>query len=52
MAQDLEELYPELVTKDDNGKLSIQENKLVYLLIEEIKNLKKEINILKEKVGE
>lgn len=49
IAQDLQEVYPELVIQDENGKLSIAENKLVYLLLEEIKILKEEIKELKEK---
>ena len=40
LAQDLQQLYPELVYENKDGYLSIQENKLVYLLIEEIKQLK------------
>ena len=49
MAQDLREICPEIVTEDSDGYLSIQENKIVYLLIDEIKKLKAEIKILKEK---
>lgn len=40
LAQDLQQLYPELVEENEDGYLSIQENKLVYLLMEEIKQLK------------
>lgn len=47
IAQDLQEIYPELVHKNENGYLSIQEDKLVYLLLEEVKKLKKEVNELK-----
>lgn len=43
LAQDLQEICPELVDEDENGYLSIQESKLIYLLINEIKELKKEI---------
>lgn len=42
-AQDLQEICPELVAKDDNGYLSIQESKIVYLLINEIRELKQKI---------
>ena len=49
IAQDLQQIYPELVTEDNNGYLAIQENKLVYLLLEEVKQLKQEIAELKKK---
>lgn len=48
-AQDLQEICPEIVNKDSDGYLSIQENKIIYLLIDEIKKLKEEIKTLKEK---
>ena len=47
IAQDLQELYPNLVHEDKDGYLSIEENKLVYLLLEEVKKLREEINKLK-----
>ena len=47
LAQDLQELYPELVTEDEDGYLSIKESKLVYLLMDEVKKLKKEVEELK-----
>lgn len=40
MAQDLQELFPELVTEGSDGYLSINENKLVYLLLLELKKMK------------
>lgn len=46
-AQDLQEICPEIVNEDSDGYLSIQENKIVYLLINEIKQLKEEIKQLK-----
>ena len=49
LAQDLHELYPELVREDKDCYLSIQENKLVYLLIEEIKRLTKRVEKLEKK---
>ena len=48
LAQDLQKLYPELVSKDAHGFLAIQENKLVYLLLDEVKKLKEEIKSLKK----
>lgn len=48
MAQDLQEICPELVIKDPStGYLSINESKIVYLLIDEVKKLKEEIEKLK-----
>lgn len=46
MAQDLMELYPELVVKDSNGYLSIHESKLVYLLLEEVKILRDKLQAI------
>lgn len=48
IAQELQEIYPELVGEDEDGKLYIKETKLIYLLIEEVKALKKEIEELKK----
>lgn len=48
IAQDLQEICPEIVNTDKDGYLSIQENKLVYLLLQEVKQLKAEIDKLKE----
>lgn len=47
IAQDLQNLFPELVDTNDDGYLTIAENKLVYLCILEIKKLKAEIEALK-----
>lgn len=49
IAQELKELYPELVTEQEDGYLSIKETKLVYLLLEEVKKLKQEIEELKQR---
>ena len=47
IAQDLQEICPEVVHEDANGYLSIEETKLVYLLLQEVKELKKELKALK-----
>lgn len=47
-AQDLQEICPEIVNEDANGMLSIQESKIVYFLLEEVKKLRKEVDDLKE----
>ena len=48
LAQDLKEICPEIVHEDSNGYLSIEETKLVYLLIQEVGKLQKEIEKLEE----
>jgi hypothetical protein len=47
IAQDLQEICPELVSERDDGYLKIEESKLVYLLIDEVKKLRKEVDELK-----
>lgn len=47
LAQDLQEICPEIVHENENGYLSIEETKLVYLLLEEVKGLKAEIDKLR-----
>ena len=49
IAQDLKEICPEIVNENEKGYLSIQENKLVYLLLDEVKKLKNEVEELKHK---
>lgn len=49
MAQDLQEICPELVSEDENGYLTIEESKIVYLLLQEVSKLKKEVAELKSK---
>lgn len=49
IAQDLQEICPELVSENENGYLSIQENKLVYLLLQEVKALKERIEELERR---
>ena len=46
LAQDLKEICPEIVKEDNNGYLSIEENKIVYLLLDEVKKLKKRVDEL------
>lgn len=46
LAQDLQEICPEIVKEDDKGYLSIEESKIVYLLLDEIKKLKKRVEEL------
>ena len=48
IAQDLQKICPEIVNTNKDGYLSIQENKLVYLLLQEVKQLRAEIDKLKE----
>ena len=48
VAQELQEIYPELVSEGEDGTLRIKETKLVYLLMEEVKKLKEEVEKLKK----
>lgn len=48
IAQEVKRIYPEVV-HDNDGYLCIEESKLVYLLMSEVKELKKEIEELKKK---
>jgi hypothetical protein len=47
MAQDLQAICPEIVHVDSNGYLSIEESKIVYLLLDKMKEMQKEIDELK-----
>jgi hypothetical protein len=49
IAQDVKEVLPEVVTIRDNGMLAVRYEKLVPLLIEAIKELRDEVQKLKEK---
>lgn len=49
IAQDLQEICPEIISEDDKGYLSINESKIVYLLLDEVKKLKAEVEELKAK---
>ena len=48
MAQDLQKICPELVQENEDGYLTIQENKIVFLLLEEVKKLRKEFDDYKK----
>jgi len=48
IAQDLQEIYPELVKKDNEGFLSIDYVSLIPVLVEAVKELQSEINTLKK----
>lgn len=50
MAQDLQEICPEIVKQGEDGYLSIQESKIVYLLLEEVKQLKNQVNDLSKQL--
>jgi len=49
IAQDLQEICPEIVEEGDDGYLAIAETKIVYLLLDEVKKLRQEIDELKSK---
>ena len=48
-AQELQEICPEIVVENSDGYLSIQESKIIYLLLEEVKKLRKEVDDLRAK---
>ena len=50
IAQEVEEVLPEVVTVRDNGYKAVKYEKIVPLLIEAIKELKSEIDDLREQV--
>lgn len=49
IAQEIEEVLPELVVTRDNGYKAVKYEKIVPLLIESIKELKKEVDDIKKK---
>jgi hypothetical protein len=48
IAQDLQQICPEIVYTNPDGYLAIEENKIVYLLLDKMKKMQKEIEELKE----
>lgn len=52
IAQDLQKICPEIVFENEEGYLYIEETKLVYLLIQEVKKLKSEISLIKKNGGD
>lgn len=50
LAQDLQKLYPQLIGENSNGYLTVDNSKVVYLLLEEVKLLKKELDEIKTKL--
>lgn len=52
LAQDLQKICPEIVHEGDNGFLSIEENKIIYLLLDEVKKLKKRVDELEVRNGD
>ena len=52
MAQEIEEVIPEVVTTRDTGYKAVRYEKLVPLLIEAVKELTLELNELKATVSE
>ena len=51
IAQEIEEVLPEVVTTRDTGYKAVKYEKIVPLLIEAIKDQQQQINELKEKLN-
>ena len=51
LAQDLQTICPEIVSENDEGYLSINESKLTYLLLLEVKRLNAELEALKKETN-
>ena len=49
LAQDLQEICPDIVSKDIDDYLSINESKIIYLLLDELKTIKSQLTDLEEK---
>jgi hypothetical protein len=52
IAQEVEKVLPEVINTDDEGMKSVDYGKMVGVLIEAIKDLKSEVDMLKLKLGE
>lgn len=52
LAQDLQKICPEIVHTKEGGYLAIEESKIVYLLLQELKKQNKRINDLEVILGE
>ena len=50
IAQEIEEIMPEIVITTNNGYKAVRYEKIIPLLIESIKELKKELDILKNQI--
>ena len=51
VAQEIEEVFPEIVNTRDNGYKAVDYQKLSAVLIEAVKELKSEVDVLKEKLN-
>lgn len=51
LAQELQEIEPLLVHTDDRGYLSVEDSRLVYLLLLEVKKLSQEVKDLKQQLN-
>jgi hypothetical protein len=50
IAQEIEKVFPEIVSDRENGYKAVKYDKLVSVLIEGIKELKQEVDLLKKKI--
>ena len=49
IAQDLQKICPEFVTEAADGMLTIQESKLIYALLQEVRDLKEKVEMLERR---
>jgi hypothetical protein len=49
LAQDLQKICPELISENSDGTLSIQESKLIYALLQEVRVLKEKVDQLERR---
>jgi hypothetical protein len=52
IAQEIEEILPELVENRENGYKAVKYDKLISLLIEGIKDLSKQVEVLQQKINQ
>ena len=52
LAQGVQKVLPEVVSEDENGYLSINYGNVVALLVEGIKELRKENRVMKEQIAQ
>jgi hypothetical protein len=52
IAQEIQEVLPECVKQESTGVLSVDSDRLIWHLVNAVKELSAEVNALKAKLGE